>query len=58
MAAASSRKGSLNLAITPRQDLSIRRELDDIALQTIHEIALNKTLEQAEEPDSAERVKM
>lgn len=58
MAAASSRNGSLNLATTPKQDLSIRRELDDIALQTIHEIALNKALKLTEEPDSAERVKM
>ena len=53
------KRKALNLGTTtPRQELSIRKELDDVALQTINEIAIAKAQVLAQPPDSVERLKM
>lgn len=48
---------SMRLRNTPRQDISIQRELDDVALRSINEIANAKAQKLSEEPDSVERIK-
>lgn len=52
------RKKSLNVGTTPRQELSIRRELDDVALKTINEIAVAKAEALSQTPDTVERLKL
>lgn len=52
------KRKALNLGTTPRQRLSIRKELDDVALQSINEIAISKAYVLAQPPDSVERIKL
>jgi len=42
---------------TPRQELSLKKELDDIAMQTIHELSLAKHNQMNEPLNSVERIK-
>lgn len=51
------KKRALNFGTTPKQDLSIRKELDDVALKTINEIAYVKANKLNEELDDVERIK-
>lgn len=48
------RKGPMKSHATPREELSIKREIDDIALQTIHQMALSRTLNGEQKPDSSD----
>lgn len=51
------KKKSMQLRNTPKQELSIQRELDEVAIRSIQEISTAKAKKQCEEPDSVERLK-
>lgn len=57
MASEFDKKKSLYIAATPRQELSIKKELDDVAIRSIREIANAKSRKLDEEPDNVEKLK-
>jgi len=50
------KKRMLHLGTTPRQEISIQKEIDDVALRTIHEIAYLKNVKANEEPSDVEKI--
>ncbi|XP_067933193.1 uncharacterized protein [Watersipora subatra] len=51
------RKKSLHLRSTPKQNLSLQREVDDVAMRSIREISLAKAVKFQEDQDDVEKMK-